>query len=350
MEKVAYELYRYLSLDLDVALVKWTGRNRHLVVIFLYLLTKSISQLLRNNFEYIYVQDGLLSPLGLLLKKLFHKKIMITIHGLDITYKNRLYQLLIPKCVSRLDSIICVSQATKMECIKRGISVNKIKVIPNGVSDEFYTELEQDVLISELETYSMYKLRNNKIIFTAGRLVERKGIHWFIENVIPPLLVHRDDIIYLVAGRGICRAKIDDLIGGENLNGHILMLDEIDNKMLKLLYNVSDVFIIPNIPVEGDMEGFGIVALEASSCGTPVIASNLEGLTDAVKDMRNGLGNGFLVEPYDVSGFVNKINKLLNENYKENYATNIRSFTLGHYSWRRIADEYAQTFKFDCST
>ncbi|MEJ0072837.1 MAG: glycosyltransferase [Candidatus Saccharibacteria bacterium] len=52
--------------------------------------------------------------------------------------------------------------------------------------------------------------------------------------------------------------------------------------MLYALYNASDLFVMPNIPVANDIEGFGLVATEASSCGTPVIGSDLEGIKDAV--------------------------------------------------------------------
>ncbi|MDR1601380.1 MAG: glycosyltransferase [Tannerella sp.] len=54
-----------------------------------------------------------------------------------------------------------------------------------------------------------------------------------------------------------------------------------------------DAFLMPNIPVEGDMEGFGLVCLEASACGTLVFAADIDGIPDAV---RNGK-NGFLLPP-----------------------------------------------------
>lgn len=85
-------------------------------------------------------------------------------------------------------------------------------------------------------------------------------------------------------GDGIYKEKIKGIIDKYNLEKYVFMLGKVDDKILKLLYNTSDIFVIPNIPVVGDMEGFGIVALEVASCGVPVVASKLEGIKEAVQD------------------------------------------------------------------
>ena len=70
------------------------------------------------------------------------------------------------------------------------------------------------------------------------------------------------------------------------------MLGYVTDETRDILFNTCDVFVQPNIKVAGDMEGFGISVIEAASCEIPVIASNIEGLKDAIKDGQNG----FLVE------------------------------------------------------
>ena len=98
---------------------------------------------------------------------------------------------------------------------------------------------------------------------------------------------------------------------------------------------------MPNIPVNGDMEGFGIVLLEAASCGTSIVASNIEGIKDAIKDGKNG----FLIEVYNVGRFVKIINRLLDNNEKkEKNGTIIREFTLQNYEWKKIAEKYVNCF------
>src|SRR5690625_7613993 len=75
------------------------------------------------------------------------------------------------------------------------------------------------------------------------------------------------------------------------------MLGRLSEVDLSRLYRGADLFVMPNIPVEGDMEGFGVVMLEAGLSGLPVVASSLEGILDVVEEGNNGhlieSGNGW---------------------------------------------------------
>jgi len=342
MEKVAYELYKHLSEITDVKLIKWGGMQKFLPIILPYFLLKSYWILLTKKIDVIYLQDGLLAPIGIILR-MFGKPVVITIHGLDVTYSNKIYQFLAPMSIKHLDKIICISRATKQECINRGIPEEKITIISDGISDEFYTKQEdKNKLRSELESKLKTVLTNKKIILSVGRLVERKGFHWFVENVVPKLLGERKDIMYLIVGGGAYNEKIKKNIDKNNLENYVFMLGKVDDETLKLLYNSVDVFVMPNIHIEGDMEGFGVVALEAASCGVPVVASDLEGIRDAVK---NG-ENGFLVKPYDVDGIIETINELLENNKEsEKFGRRAREFSLENFRWEKIAEEYFDVFE-----
>lgn len=341
MEKVAHELYKHLSEITNVKLIKWAGSNKWLPLVLPYFLFKSWWVLLLKKIDIIYLQDGLLAPLGLA-SKIFRKPVAITIHGLDITYKNRFYQFLIPKCIAKMDKIICISQATKQECVKRGITKGKITVIPGGVSDEFYMSEDKNKLREKLSRKLKFDLKNKKIILSVGRLVERKGFHWFIENVLPITVKKINEIICLIGGDGPLRGEIENSIKKVKMNKYVKLIGGVDEETLKLLYNSSDVFVMPNIPVESDMEGFGIVVLEAASCGVPVVASRLEGIKDAIK---NG-ENGFLIEPCDVDRFADMISRLLKNDYKRKKAgEKARESTMKNYSWEKISEKYLNEFK-----
>lgn len=340
MEKVAYELSRHLSRITEVKLIKWSGSNRWLFLILPYLLIKAIWALATSNVHVIYLQDGLLAPVGFILK-ITKKPVVITIHGRDITYNNKLYQYLIPRFIKKLDKIICISAATKHQCINRGISEEMISVIPNGISDEFFIDGSKQQLKEELSNKLKIPLSNKKVMLSVGRLVERKGIHWFVKHVMPLLGKKKHNYVYLIAGDGNFFPWIKEAIRQNNLTNCVFMLGKVDDVTLRLLYNGCDIFIMPNITVNGDMEGFGLVALEAASCRLPVVAADLEGIKEAIKDGENG----FLVKPSDAEGYIRKLKELLkNDTLRENFGAKAREFTLENYGWERMAERYVEEF------
>lgn len=342
MEKLAYEVYSRLSKKEEVEFLTWGGSNKWLFIILPFFVFKSIFILLTKKIDVIHIGDGSISPL-LLVLKIFGKPAAVTIHALDITYSNRLYQFLIPKCVGRANKIICISNYAKEECIKRKIAEKKTAVILCGVSDEFYIkDKNTDKLKKEIEKKFNISLGNKKIIFSVGRLVERKGFCWFIEKVVPQAIRERKDLVYILAGDGPCRKKIDDIIYKNNLNDCVYALGKIDDGTLKLLYNLSDIFIMPNIPIKGDAEGFGLVVLEAASCKLPIIASNLEGIKDAIKDYKKG----FLSAPKDEERYLKVISDLLKKTKDEKEDSDKdREYIINNYSWDLICEKYVEEFK-----
>lgn len=339
MEKVAYELHRYLSERSNVTLIKWGGSNKWLPLVLPFFLLKVIWFLLTKKIQVIYLQDGLLAPLGLILK-IFKKKIAITIHGKDIAYKNTFYQFLIPRCLKRLDKIICVSTALKLECLKRGIPKEKVIIIKNGISDEFYINEDKRSLLKKLNF--SFKIKDKIILLSVGRLVEKKGFHWFVEKVVPKILEKTNSFVYLIVGDGRLRKDIEKSIIRNDLKDFVFMLGKVDDEAVKLIYNISDIFVMPNIRAYGDFEGFGVVALEAASCELPVVASSLEGVKDAVQNSENG----FLIKPNYINGFVSKIIELSkSERERKEFGKKARKFTLENYGWEKIADKYLEAFE-----
>jgi len=342
MEKLAYEVYSRLSKKEDVELLTWGGSNKWLFIVLPFFILKSVFILLTKKIDVIHIGDGSISPLILILK-IFRKPTVVTIHALDITYPNRLYQFLIPKCLKKADKIICISNYAKEECLKRKILEERVTVVLCGVADEFYIENKNtEEIKKEIEERLNIHLENKKIIFSIGRLVERKGFHWFVKKVIPQIIKKRKDFVYILAGDGPYRKEINNIISESNLNDHVYTLGRIDAKTLKLFYNLSDIFVMPNIPVEGDAEGFGLVVLEAASCKLPIIASRLEGIKDAMKDYKRG----FLLTPKDDKEYLKIINNLLerNKDEKEDY-TKERERIINDCSWDSISEEYIEVFK-----
>ena len=278
------------------------GKGQLNLIWFLpYLFVKGSFLLMTKKYDLVWLCDGLLAPLGIIFKKLFSTKVAITVHGLDITYANKLYQGIVPRSITALDRVVCVSRSTLAECIKRGIPEEKCKVIANGIEEkEFESDLSKEELLMGLEYSFGNSFSGKKILVTVGRLIKRKGVSWFAENVMPQL---DSDNVYLVVGEGPEKDNIVKAIEDKGLTDRVKVLGKISFNDLKLLYNSAHALVIPNQKIGDDTEGFGIVAIEAASCGLPVVANAIDGLQEAVLDGKTG----WLVEYNNVGEFVEKI-------------------------------------------
>ncbi len=341
LENFSFFLYSNLSKHLKVDLVKWNKSKKWLVIAFPYLLVKSLLILLCKQIDIIYLTDGAISPL-LWFLRIFKKPIYITIHGLDITYNSKLYQKVIPKSVRLADKIICVSRATRKECLQKNISPLKLQVVPNGINDIFFINKPKKETKRCLEKTFKISIKNKQILLSVGRLIERKGIHLFIKNTLPLVLNKHPNLLYIIAGKGKMKKTINHLIRKKKLKDKVLLLDEINQEQLKLLYNSANIFIMPNIPVENDMEGFGIVAIEAASCKLPVIASDIEGIKDALLEGKAGI----LIPPQKHRLFTNEIiNLISNETQRGKIGKQARKLILNNFSWNKVTREYLIIFK-----
>lgn len=328
LEEYSYHLIKEFEAYEITFKITLSKSKKHLLWFFPYSFFKALYFIRKYSVQHVHLCDGLLSPVGVLLKFLTGANVTVTIHGLDITYSHPFYQMFIPWCITKLDGVVCVSHSTRDECVRRIMPCPNCTVIPNGIRpDQLYLQQSKNELRRKLENLIGISIRNKKVLFTIGHLVKRKGVAWFVANVIPHL---EDSYLYVVAGEGPERRTIQNIVDQYDLQGRVLLLGEVSDEDRKLIYNASDIFIMPNITVPGDVEGFGIVALEAGSCGLPVVASDIQGLRDAVIDGKTG----YLVEEGNVEGFVGRITDM---NLKKNQ---IRKIVNSTFDWAKIYKDY----------
>lgn len=329
MEKYSHQLIKHFPGQKQVISL---GKSQwHLWWFLPYALVRGL--LVARQVDLVYLGDGLLAPLGVIIKKITGKPVAITAHGLDVTYSNWLYQKICIGSLKHLDRIIAVSRQTIEECVKRGVEREKCIFIPNGI---VAPEMNRKFARQDLSRFLDVKTENKKIILTVGRLVKRKGHAWFIANILPEL---KKDILYLVAGDGPEKENIERIIEKKNLSKQVRLLGRISDKDLELIYRTADLFVMPNIKVPGDIEGFGIVAIEAAAYGLPVVASAIEGIKDAIVDGKNG----FLVSLKGKQSFTKTISRLLADNQRrKELARKFTNFTIAKYSWEKLADRYAK--------
>jgi glycosyltransferase involved in cell wall biosynthesis len=339
MERFAFDLSNALDDDVEMTKITWGGSNKWLPLVLPVFFFRACWVLMTKKIDVIHMQDAVQAPVGWLLHVIFRKPYIIVAHGLDITFEKGFYQKIILPFVRRADEVISISSATKDEADKRGVNKKKSVVITLGTHDDYGTVRPDRQLLGE---HLGIDLSKKKLLLTTGRLVKRKGVAWFIETVLPELAKHDKNILYLVAGKGDQHEAIEGTIQSSGLKDHVKLLGRVSDEDRTLLYTSCDVFVMPNIIVPGDMEGFGIVVHEAATAELPVVASAIEGILDALKNGKNGV----LVETRNADGFVKEIETLLADDKKRKmFGVKARKYTLETYSWENIADQYVRVYK-----
>ncbi len=272
-----------------------------------------------------------------LLAKLTRNRIsvpMVTInHGQDVKMPVDIYQSFVPKVFEALDGVISVSRATRQECIKRGMDPEKGVALPNGFDmSDFEESPDKAKAIKEIEDTFEIDLSEKKLLLTVGRQVKRKGHKWFIEEVLPKI---KSDVLYMVIGDGPEYENLLELVENSSEKERILFTGKQPDDVLTNAYAAADLFMMPNIPIPGDMEGFGIVMLEANLAETPAVAADLEGIKDVISNGKNG----YKIEVRDSDNFAKKVDEVLSNNLEE-LSISSRNYVLENFTWNHVAQQY----------
>jgi len=343
MQRFNFKLVANLREIQEFTLISWGGNQIVLPIFLIIAFVKALYFCITRPVDCIYVSDGLLAPLGYILKRLTKKPVAANIHGRDIAFSLKIYQLMIPWALRRLDKIICVSEQLKQECVQRNIPEHLLEVIPNGVDINDFAISDLKAYRDQLQNRIQIPLQNRKIILTVGRLIPKKGIDSFIENILPLVIAKNPQALYFIVGEGPLQNKIQGLIEKLKLENHAVLLGKLamDSGELPAVYNLADIFVMPNIPVDDDMEGFGIVAIEACACALPVIASKVDGILQAVKEGENG----FLIDSLCYENFADKVLEMLDrDSFRGEFGLKAKQYVETNYSWKNIAQQYSTTF------
>lgn len=264
--------------------------------------------------------------------------------GRDVTLPTPGYGWLVRRVFRALDLVFPISRATAAECLARGVDPARLHVIPCGADTAAFTPPRDRAaarreLLRAIGESPATVPDDALLLVSVGRHQERKGFQWFADEVMPRLPA---DVWYLVTGEGPMTPRIREAIDRHGLGGRARLLGKVPEEMLRTLYRGGDLFVMPNIHVPGDIEGFGVVMLEAGLCGLPVIAADLEGISDVIREGENG----HLVPSRDAAGFARAV--LRYRGGREALAAAARSaarFTARTYAWAAVAEQFVEVFR-----
>lgn len=259
---------------------------------------------------------------------------MVTInHGQDVTLPNPVYQWFVPKIFKALDGVISVSQATREACIERGMDPGKGVALANGFEPGTHAGAPPKPESRRLlEQMAGIGFEGRRVLLSVGRLVRRKGHAWFVEKVMPLLAA---DHVFVLVGDGPERDEVRAAVDRAGMRKAVVLLGRCGDDELRTAYAGADLFVMPNIPVPGDMEGFGVVLLEANAAGLPAVASDLEGIRDVIRNGRNGLK----VPTADAVAFADAIRSYSQINLAEAGRT-AADHVNRTFAWSTVADDY----------
>lgn len=327
MERLSYELTTRLQKQPNTAvtIVAYQGPRLLSPLFILTCLPRVVAAL--KKADVVHIGDPMLSLVGFLVKVFFSKKVAISVHGLDIVYPNFLYQLYLTLFFNHFDLYVPISEHVASLLKKRNLRGN-IHVLQPGIEDTYYKEGYTRTDLGHVLNKAITKAT---ILFTGGRLVKRKGQAWFIQHVLPTL---SSDTVYVIAGSGPELEHIQITAREAGVVDKVMLLGRVSEESLRILYNTVDAFIQPNIPVAGDVEGFGLVLLEASLCNRPIFAANLEGIKDAIQEGRNGT----LLEAQNAEAWITALNSFVPVS---SVPSSARAYTLEHFNWDKKIHQFS---------
>jgi len=254
----------------------------------------------REHFDAVICGHINLLPVAVLSAMLARAPLVLLAYGVDAwrPTSSRLVNFL----VRRADAVVAISDVTLERLLAwSGLPRQRCSVLPNAIHLERYGEGPRNAAL-----LARYGLGGRKVIMTLGRLSADERYKGFDEvlEVMPRLISKLPDLVYLIAGDGSDRARLERKAAALGLQGHVVFSGHVPESEKADHYRLADAFVMPS---RG--EGFGFVFLEALACGIPVVGSKADGGRDALRDGMLGR----LVDPEDSTELVEAIVQVVRE-------------------------------------
>ncbi len=228
--------------------------------------------------------------------------------------------------------IVTISQYS-LEKLKTyyGVDASKVRIVPNGVDPEKFKP-RADIEVARRQ----FGLGKEPCVVFVGSLIPRKGVPFLVEAA-KKIVKEQSETKFLIAGEGPLRHQLVNSIEAAGLSGNFKFLGNLKDDTLPTLYNCADVFALPSI-----QEGQGIVLLEAQASGKPVVAFDIGGVNEAVRNGETGL----LVKRGSTDQLAEAIMRLLSDKaLREKMGSNGRNFVTENFTWNICAQKMLQVYR-----
>lgn len=324
MEEMSYQAARQLARRRHTTVLSWGHSQVWLPLFVTYAAVRLLAGLLSRRVSILLLGDPVLAILARLAAR-FGVRVLCFVHGLDVTWPSAAYQTYLGAFFwGRMDAYVCNSHATAERVRAHGVPGDCVFVVPVGVE-------RRDGARAEM-------VEGDPLLLFIGRLIPRKGAAWFVRDVLPGMTHAFPTLRLLIVGEGPERAAVESAARENGVSDRVAYAGAVDEQAKWSLLARCDAVIVPNVPIPGDFEGFGIVAIEAGAAGKPVFAADLEGLRDAVTD---GV-NGWRLPPRDAAAWQRALGlRLADRHLLEARGAIAREHVGRRFNWESIGEQYA---------
>ncbi len=284
----------------------------------------------RKSYDIIHAHSHLYFSTNIcaLVRRIGSSPLVITNHGIMSSSAPDWFNLLYLKTLGKwtlntADKIICYTEEEKKKLINiLHISESKIAVIPNGIdTDQFHPRIGN-------RTTGAIKL------VCVSRFVKGKGVEYII-RAMGILVKETPDLHLTLVGDGPERACICDLIESLGLTDNVSIIDFVPYDKMPRVFQDSDIFVLPSLH-----EGVPRTALEAMSCGLPVVISDFSHLRDLID------GGGLMFPMKDVRALADNLRTLIADKDKRaKMGQKARERIVREYSWERTVTGTLQLYQ-----
>ena len=266
---------------------------------------RSVSQ---SKTEFDVIHSHFLSLYGFIgntLKKNFEKPLVVTAYGGDaysLPFRDPFNRKLAVSVIRGADRLIAVSRNVAMSLHRLGAEDDKVRIIPTGFDSRLFQPT------GKVEARVTLGLPSGReILLTVANLVPQKGLSYLLDSLKAIVQTRRNLVLVIVGGGeldGALRQRAADL----GLDDCVIFAGPRPHKEIVTWINACDLFVLPSVT-----EGSPTVLPEVMACGKPIVATNVGGIPDILRD-----GDvGYLVPPREVDDLAEAVLRALDQSWKE---------------------------------
>ncbi|MBI4756366.1 MAG: glycosyltransferase family 4 protein [Betaproteobacteria bacterium] len=280
----------------------------------------------------VIAASGLTAPAAWLAARVAGAPWVTFVHGLDLVVPNAIYRRGFLPAMRGATRVVANSANTARLAQRAGIAAARTVILHPGV------DMAPDRPADATAFRQRIGAGQRRILLNVGRLTPRKGLAEFVVGSLKEIVAVHPDVLLVVIGgeatdaaggsRGPVAPRLMQLAREAGVADHLVLLGAVEDDVLRDAYAGADVHVFPVRDLPGDVEGFGMVAVEAAAHGLPTVAFAAGGVADAVAD---GV-SGRVVTPGDYAGMAIAVLRQLEAPDRAAVAAGCRAFAES-FSW-----------------